>query len=192
MYNFQRNVHPRYLIKKAKECSCVITRVFLWLSRYKVSNKFSISENFQGQSCFLSLEKVFWKFLETFVYYCGFGSDISSADFVTKSAVDVDRENNQTSNVAFALRLSVKSVTTRKLPENMTVENIMEGECAIPDDLFEFISYLVYGPDSRRSKSSDDFFKIKSICCFLMFVINKRQGKTLETSCTRVGYKIDR
>ena len=33
------------------------------------SYKFSIPENFQQQSCFLSLEEVFWKFSEIFVYY---------------------------------------------------------------------------------------------------------------------------
>ena len=38
-----------------------------------------ISENFQRHSCFLPLEEVFWKFPKTFVFYCGFGSDVFRA-----------------------------------------------------------------------------------------------------------------
>lgn len=60
-----------------------------------------------------------------------YNRDTSSADFATKWAVPLDRENNQSRNVSFALRHSEKSVTTRKLPENVTVENILEGDCGI-------------------------------------------------------------
>ena len=38
--------------------------------------KFSISENFQQQSCFLPLEKVFCKFSEIFVYYCELSNNV--------------------------------------------------------------------------------------------------------------------
>lgn len=90
-----------------------------------------------------------------------------------KSASILDRERKESRNVAFALRSSVKSVTHKKLPRNVLTENVIEGECEIPDDLFGFISDLVCGPDPRRQNSSEDILKIRSICSDLIFVINK-------------------
>ena len=76
-------------------------------------------------------------------------------------------------NVAFALRSSVKSLIHDKLSKNVSTENVIEGECQIPNDLFGFISDLVCGPDTRRQNSSEDILTIKSICSDLIFVINK-------------------
>lgn len=79
--------------------------------------------------------------------------------------------------VAFEIRNSVKTMPTKKLPSEVKVENILEGECEVPKTLFHFICNLVQGPSYQRKNSDFDYTKIYSLCSDIMYLITKGRVK---------------
>jgi len=85
---------------------------------------------------------------------------------------------NRCRDVAYELRNCITSLQSTKLPEkNLTAEDIIRGECNIPEELFNFVCDLVQGPDIRRKNSSDDLVKIKSVCSDLIYIVSKGRVK---------------
>ena len=41
---------------------------------------------------------------------------------------------------------------TKKVPENLTLEDIKEGEVKVPEVVNQFMSYVIGGPDKRMEK----------------------------------------
>ena len=52
-------------------------------------------------------------------------------------------------DVAFMLRESILNVDKSKLPDNITVDDIVTGTAGIPPNLDKFLQYLIGGPDLR-------------------------------------------
>ncbi|KAK0161759.1 hypothetical protein PV327_008175 [Microctonus hyperodae] len=101
---------------------------------------------------------------------------------VFKKGIDIDKNIHQSvvhfnsekcrfENVAYEIRNSVKSsvATTNEINLN----SIVEGDCHIPELLFEFVSNMIQGPDVRRKNSNEDLVKIKSICSDIISTITK-------------------
>lgn len=61
-----------------------------------------------------------------------------------------------------------KNVSTR-----LHIDNIIEGECDIPELLIEFVTNLIKGPDAMRKKSDEEVTKIKSLCSDIIYIITK-------------------
>lgn len=95
----------------------------------------------------------------------------------SKIAMTDSKNNTKLVDLAYELRNEVKNVESRKLPENLTVDDVLRGECEIPDKLFEFMCNLVQGPDIRRKISEDDNVKIKSLCSDIIYIITKGRIK---------------
>jgi len=88
------------------------------------------------------------------------------------------------------LRNCITSLQSTKLPEkNLTAEDIIRGECNIPEELFNFVCDLVQGPDIRRKNSSDDLVKIKSVCSDLIYIVSKGRVKPLKHLTLGVSMK---
>ena len=107
---------------------------------------------------------------------------------VFKKGLDVDKliyqcgvqrsaEKCKFENIAYELRNSVKSIKKQNSSETINVNDIIEGDCQIPELLFEFMCNLVQGPDTRWKDSVDDFIKIKSLCSDIIYIITKGRIK---------------
>ena len=85
--------------------------------------------------------------------------------------------------VAFALRAEIAKAETRKLPENLTIDDIKRGEVAIPDIILQFFHHLIVGPDLRRRHSQAKTRRIHSISQDVIFAATsgrKVPGKHLQ------------
>lgn len=103
------------------------------------------------------------------------GIDIN--ELVYKSVVNLNEEKCKFQNVAYELRNSIKSSKTKKNVGDVDTKDIIEGECHIPELLFNFICDLVQGPDARRKNSDEDFVRIKSLCSDIIFIVTKGRVK---------------
>ncbi|CAB3232311.1 unnamed protein product [Arctia plantaginis] len=99
--------------------------------------------------------------------------DMNTSRLVSEIAKLESNEKNRCRDVAYELRNCITSVESTKLPDNLTPEDIILGECNIPEQLFNFVCDLVQGPDTRRKNSSDDLVKIKSVCSDLIYIVSK-------------------
>lgn len=54
---------------------------------------------------------------------------------------------------ALRLRAEILQIERRKLPDSVTVKNLIDGECDIPKNLADFFVRLLSGTDSRRQSS---------------------------------------
>lgn len=103
--------------------------------------------------------------------------DMNTSRLVGEIAKLESNEKNRCREVAYELRNCITSVESTKLPDNLTPEDVILGECNIPEQLFNFMCDLVQGPDTRRKNSSDDLVKIKSVCSDLIYIVSKGRVK---------------
>lgn len=68
-------------------------------------------------------------------------------------------------------------MSATKLPREVKVENILQGECEVPEPLFQFIRNLIQGPSYRRQNSDFDYTKIHSLCSDIMYLITESREK---------------
>ncbi|CAG9822077.1 unnamed protein product [Phaedon cochleariae] len=61
---------------------------------------------------------------------------------------------------AFLIRREILDMEKKELPDPLTADALIEGECSLPDNLSNFYKYLLSGGNSRRKKS--DSFKRKT------------------------------
>lgn len=82
--------------------------------------------------------------------------------------------------VAFEIRKIVKEMDIRKIPKcNLTLKDIVEGECGVPRELYVFMECLVKGP--RAMKSTKKEKKISSICNSVIYTMSN--GDIKPSSC---------
>ena len=76
-------------------------------------------------------------------------------------------------DVAYELRNCIKQINRNPLPKKVTADDIIFGECEIPDELFNFMVNLINGPDIANEESIENELKIKSICSDIIYVVSK-------------------
>lgn len=103
--------------------------------------------------------------------------DMDSSRLALEIAKLQSTEKNRCRDVAYELRNCITSQERMKLPDNLTPEDVILGECNIPEQLFNFVCDLVQGPDTRRKNSDDDLVKIKSVCSDLIYIVTKGRVK---------------
>ncbi|CAH2109149.1 unnamed protein product [Euphydryas editha] len=103
--------------------------------------------------------------------------DIDTQDLVSKIAYLQTKDDNKLEHAAYELRNYVKNIKAKKLPEKLTADDVIEGECEIPNKLFDFMCNLIQGPDIRRKNSDEDFIKIKSLCSDIIYITTKGRVK---------------
>lgn len=90
----------------------------------------------------------------------------------------------QIKSVAFEIRKRVLSQEKRYLPKhNISVENIYEGECAIPKELYTFISCLAKGPKNSTKQTLET--KVNSICHSIIYTMTN--GAVKPSTCLSLG-----
>ncbi|XP_011858812.1 PREDICTED: uncharacterized protein LOC105556339, partial [Vollenhovia emeryi] len=76
-----------------------------------------------------------------------FGESFSTDDLDKLDDFDIIQK------AALLLRAKILQIERRKLPDNVTVENLSDGECIIPKNLTDFFVTLLSGTESRRQSS---------------------------------------
>lgn len=106
-----------------------------------------------------------------------YNREMDVTKLLNESAFDENAEQNKQESVAYAIRNAVKMIERNPLPDKVQVEDLLNGECQIPEMLFAFISNLIQGPDYRRKNSSENDIKIKSLCQDIIYAITKGRVK---------------
>lgn len=92
----------------------------------------------------------------------------------------------QIKKIAYEIRNIVKGIKKRDLPkQNLTVKDIVEGECDIPKELYVLIASLVQGP--KKFDLAKDI-KISSICSSLLYVMSN--GSIKHSACLSLGLTV--
>lgn len=84
-------------------------------------------------------------------------------------------EETKFEDVAFHLRNCVKTIDIKKLPNNLTADDVIDGECQIPEILFKFMQNLIDGPEVSSKETTT--VKITSICSDIIYAITKGRCK---------------
>lgn len=79
---------------------------------------------------------------------------------------------------ALLLRQSVKEVQVNKLPTNVTVQNLKEGEVSVPQTLSDFYFTLISGNNNKRKKSKKCIRQVQSFCEDVMYSVHNGKIKT--------------
>jgi len=87
------------------------------------------------------------------------------------------KNNSELLNVAQILRREILNIKKENLPENVSTEDLIKGECSLPDKLINFITHLVGGPDIRRRNSDETRRKVESLASDLVYAVTNGRGK---------------
>ena len=112
-------------------------------------------------------------------------STLSKEEALRKQYCTVTKDNVQIRNIALKLREAILEAETKKLPENLTLEDIKEGEVKVPEVVNQFMSYVIGGPDKRKWKNTTKKVRIQSLGDDLVFCSTsglKKPRKHLELS----------
>lgn len=97
--------------------------------------------------------------------------DLSIDEIYAQVFQKKDDWNKQIRSVAFFIRKKVLSMEQRTLVKrNLTFEDIVNGECDIPEELILLIGSLLKGPNSSKSLSKEK--RIISICSSIIFALS--------------------
>ncbi|KAL4089548.1 hypothetical protein QTP88_024568 [Uroleucon formosanum] len=87
------------------------------------------------------------------------------------------KNNSELLNVAQILRREILDIKKKNLPENVSTEDLIKGECSLPDKLINFITHLVGGPDIRRRNSDETRRKVESLASDLVYAVTNGRVK---------------
>lgn len=111
-------------------------------------------------------------------------NDLSVEEIYTKHFQQQEDLITRIKKISFEIRKTVKEMDKRELPKNnLTVKDIVEGECDIPRELFVLIESLVKGPRAHNSDRKN--MKISSICNSIIFTMSN--GTIKPSSCLTLG-----
>lgn len=96
--------------------------------------------------------------------------DVSFKDIYNSGFEEHDELMSRIKKVGLEIRKKVKQMKVRSLPKhNLSVEQIVDGECDIPKELFTLIESIVKGPRALNSDKKNS--KIIAICSSLIFTM---------------------
>jgi hypothetical protein len=87
------------------------------------------------------------------------------------------KNNSELLNVAQILRREILNIKKVNLPENVSTEDLIKGECLLPDKLINFITHLVGGPDIRRRNSDETCRKVESLASDFVYAVTNVRVK---------------
>lgn len=79
---------------------------------------------------------------------------------------------------ALLLRKSVLQAEKKKLPHNLTIQHLQDGEISVPQDLLDFYSTLIAGNNRRRKNNQKCIRQVKSYCEDVVYSIYNGKIKT--------------
>lgn len=111
-------------------------------------------------------------------------ADLSNEEIFSKGFEQDSDLILQIKKIAFEIRKIVKASPKCQLPKNnLTLENVIKGECNAPKELYALIEYLVKGPKTQKTPAKD--IKISSICDSILYTMSN--GLIKPSSCLSLG-----
>lgn len=93
--------------------------------------------------------------------------DLSVSELMS-TAFHAEEALSQIKSVAFEIRRAIMKQPKRSLPKhNISIENIYEGECDVPANLYTLINCIVKGPKDSPNEKRE--IRIKSICDSIIY-----------------------
>ncbi|KAG5862641.1 hypothetical protein JTB14_004270 [Gonioctena quinquepunctata] len=104
-------------------------------------------------------------------------TDIDISIMANNTKLLESKEDHKYEDVAYDLRNCIKNIDSHPLPRRLTADDIIRGECEIPEELFNFIQNLVFGPNFCEKNVDSTTTKIKSICSDIIYAVTKGRCK---------------
>ncbi|KAG5887454.1 hypothetical protein JTB14_017310 [Gonioctena quinquepunctata] len=104
-------------------------------------------------------------------------TDIDISIMANNTKLLESKEDHKYEDVAYDLRNCIKNIDSHPLPRRLTADDIIRGECEIPEELFNFIQNLVSGPNFCEKNADSTTTKIKSICGDIIYAVTKGRCK---------------
>lgn len=79
---------------------------------------------------------------------------------------------------ALLLRKSVLQIEKKKLPKEISAQNLREGEALVPQDLLDFYFTLIAGSNRNRKNSPKCIRQVKSYCEDIVYSVHNGKVKT--------------
>lgn len=138
-------------------------RHYTELFKEKVENAEKIMGDFAAHNLESKIEGVFKKDIKFMKHY-------NKKLLVPKNITAIDEEFIQNlkdqdilDKAALFLRKSVLQAEKKKLPNNITVQDLQNGEVSVPEDLANFCSTLIAGSNYKRKKSVKCIRQVQSL-----------------------------
>ena len=81
-------------------------------------------------------------------------------------------------DVALSLRAIIKNATHTNLPSSgIKVDHIIDGEVQIPEQLTQFFTHLVAGPDHRSHELARKIRRVESLAADTVFLVTNERKK---------------
>ena len=101
-----------------------------------------------------------------------YGYKLLSQDFDNLKKEDIVKR------AAFIIRNEIVKIAPNKLPANLTVKDLIKGECDIPNILTSFYSFLLIGTHNRRPSGSYTERLTKSFVQDAIYAVSSSRIKT--------------
>lgn len=88
-----------------------------------------------------------------------------------------DKNDYKFQDVAYDLRSCIKTINADPIPRNVTADDIIRGECDIPQKLFDFMQNLIQGPNVTDENSDKLKVKRTSLCSDIIYAVTKGRCK---------------
>ena len=77
------------------------------------------------------------------------------------------------------MRAIIKNATHTNLPSSgITFDDIIDREVQIPEQLNQFFTHLVVGPDHRSHESASKIRRVESLAAETVFLVTNRRKKS--------------
>jgi hypothetical protein len=106
-----------------------------------------------------------------------YNSSLSVEEVIRKESLHNQKDEVKVREVAFLLRKKIMEMEYDPLPEELKLNDIKKGEISIPDLLLKFFTYLIGGPDSRRSHAESKKIRINSLSQDTIFAATSGKRK---------------
>ena len=120
------------------------------------------------------------------------GNIISSASknpsgMLRKEVAEELKAHSKIRDAAFMLRSAIMEAPRERLPDDLQLKDILNGEVDVPDLVHHFFNYLIIGTDKRRGNVSAKRRRIEALCADTIFSTmagNKKPAKHLKLGLT--------
>lgn len=153
-------------------------RNYIELFREEVENCEEVMGNFTPQNLESKINKEFKKEIKFFTCQ---NKKVVASKYITaidESLLEILKDEDILNKAALILRKSVLEVEKKKLPNNVTVRELTEGEVSVPQNLSQFYYTLVAGNNCKRRNNSKCIRQVQSLSEDAVYAIFNGKYKT--------------
>ena len=108
-----------------------------------------------------------------------YNSNITLEEALKLADLQKSKLDQRIKDVALSLRAIIKNATHTNLPSSrITFDDIIDGEVQIPEQLIQFITHLVVGPDHRSHESASKIGRVESLAAETVFLVTNGRKKS--------------